>query len=134
MEEKDLTENNQPEKRELNLTKEQEHAFTKDEILERSRKENSHGDERSERATLRAGYIAMVAGGLFCTVLYLLYFLLLNEVHPELFLVYTAMWAVFAWIEFYHLRRKIWLICAIAFTVAVIGFLILIILKFAGIE
>lgn len=124
-EEKTLSENNQSE---------EQTTLTKEEILARSRKENSHGDERSERATLRAGYIAMVAGGLICTVLYLLYFLLLNEVHPELFLVYTAMWTVFAWIEFYHLRRKIWLICAIAFTVAVIGFLILIILKFAGIE
>ena len=123
--EKNLTENNQSEEQAI---------LTKEEILERSRKENSRGDERTDRAALIAGYFAMMVGGLISVVLHLLYTLLLNEAHPELFFVYSVMWSVFAWIEFHHLRRKIWLICAIAFTVAAIGCLILVILKFAGID
>ena len=124
-EDKTLTESNQSE---------EQATLTKEEILERSRKENSRGDERSENAMLRAGYIAMMSGGVFCTVLYLLYYFLLHEVHFELFCVYVFMWSVFTWVQFYYTRKKIQLVGAIAFTVAFTGFLILIILKFAGIE
>ena len=124
-EEKTLTESNQSE---------EQATLTKEEILARSRKENSRGDERSENAMLRAGYIAMMSGGVFCTVLYLLCYLLLHEVRIELFCVYVFMWSVFTWVQFYYTRKKIQLVGAIAFTVAFTGFLILIILKFAGIE
>ena len=112
---------------------EQSPHLTKDEILARSRKENKRGDERAERAMLKAGYLAMFVGGLVCAVIYFLFQLILGEYHHELFLVYDVMWAVFTWVQYYYIRRNLHLGCAIAFTVAGVGFLILLILQLAGI-
>lgn len=111
-----------------------EQSLSKEEILEMSRKENSRGDERDTNALLKAGYIAMVVGGLISIVLYLLYGFLLHETRYELFFVYAAMWAVFMWVQFYYTRKKSRLIGAIAFTVSDICFIIILILQFAGIE
>ena len=132
-EEKNLTESNQPEEQELNPTKEQA-PLTKEEILERSRKENSHGDERSVSAMMRAGYIAMIVGGVLCVFLYWLYYHLLNEDLYGLFIVYAVMWAVFSWVQFYYTRKKAQLVCGILLTVGAVCFLISFILQFAGID
>ena len=125
-EEKNLTENNQPE--------EQEPSLTKEEILERSRKENLRGDERSVNAMMRAGYIAMIVGGVLCVFLYWLYYYLLNEDLYGLFIVYSVMWAVFSWVQFYYTRKKAQLVCGILLTVGAVCFLISFILQFTGID
>ena len=116
-----------------NANNEPSAPLTKDEILARSRKENKRGDERSENAMLKAGYLAMFVGGLVCTVVYFLFQLILGELHPELIFVYSVMWAVFMWVQYYYLRRKMHLGSAIGFTIASAGFLIFLILQLIGI-
>ena len=125
-EEKNLTENNQP--------KEQEHILTKEEILERSHKENAHGDERSVNAMMRAGYIAMIIGGVLCVLMYWLYYHLLRETRDELFVIYSVMWAVFSWVQFHYAKRKAQLVLGIIWTVAAVCFIIVLILQLTGLD
>ena len=110
-----------------------EQVLSKEEILERSRKENSHGDERATNAIMKASYIAMATGGVLCICLYLLFLFVLHEMRYELFFVYAAMMAVSTWVQFFHIRKKAQLIGAIAFTVAAVGFVIILILQLAGV-
>ena len=136
-EEKEVNQNEQVEPIESTATLEsdgeQSSHLTKDEILARSRKENKRGDERSESAMLKAGYLAMFVGGLVCTLVYFLFQLILNELHPELLFVYVTMWAVFMWVQYYYLKRKWHLGSAIGFTVATAGFFVFLILQLMGI-
>ena len=118
---------------EADQSEEQDQPLTKEEILERSREENSRGDERTKNAMLKAGYLAMLTGGLLCTGLYLLYDFLLHEIRYELFFVYTVMSAVFMGVQFYYTRKKSHLVGASAFAVASIGFIIILIIQLAGI-
>ena len=108
-------------------------TLSKEEILARSRKENKRGDERTTGAMFKAGYLAMFVGGLVCAVVYLLFQLILDELHPELMFVYVTMWTVFMWVQYYYLRRKWHLGSAIGFTVATVGFLVFLILQLIGI-
>lgn len=118
---------------EADQTEEQDQPLTKEEILERSREENSRGDERTANAMLKAGYIAMLTGGLLCTGMYLLYEFLLHEIRYELFFIYTVMSAVFMGVQFYYTRKKAHLVGACAFAVASIGFMIILVMQLAGI-
>ena len=124
-EEKNLTESNQPEERT---------PLTKEEILARSRKENAHGDERSTNAVLRAGYFAMIIGGVLCVLMYWLYYHLLHETREELFVIYSVMWAVFSWVQFHYAKRKAQLALGILWTVAAVCFIIVLILQLTGLD
>ena len=108
--------------------------LTKEEVLEKSRKENAHGDERVVGAIWKAGYLAMSAGLLICSVLYLLYYILKGEAHFELFFVYSCMQLISSIVQYCYTRRKIMLAISIAFAAVTVGLLIFIVLDLAGID
>ena len=111
----------------------EEMSLTKEEILERSRKENSHGDEHSKNAAMKAGYLAMMVGALLCICLYLLFDFFKKEARYELFMLYTVMETVYMGIQFHYMRKKAMLIGAISFAIASICMAIILIIQFAGI-
>ncbi|MBQ9374941.1 MAG: hypothetical protein IJU04_01195 [Ruminococcus sp.] len=83
--------------------------MTRDEILEKSRKENKGNDEREAAALAKAGQIAAFAGGMMCFVILLLEGILSQFTGRVVF----AIWAVYMTItgttlltKYFKLKKK----------------------------
>ena len=75
--------------------------MNKNEILDKSRKENKKLDEMERDALYRAGYMASVVGGLLCICLPLLESILMRKIN-----IFFAMDATMLLVKFFYLKKK----------------------------
>ena len=92
--------------------------MTKEEILEKSRKENRNSDEREKQIQTKAGTVSRNAALMVCALL-----MRLNtrfdgswSFHFALFALATGMGAARSWFIWFRLRKKIELFYAIGYT------------------
>lgn len=96
--------------------------MTREEILQKSRKENNNMDERELHTRLKAGNLSMSVGLLLCCLI-----LILNLAYagPKTvtfasWLIYWGSYSVFHWCQAIILRKKTAFMIAILFTVCAI--------------
>lgn len=87
--------------------------MNKNEILDKSRKENKKLDEMERDALYRAGYMASVVGGLLCICLPLLESILMRKINHGPWIIFFAMDATMLLVRFIYLKKKHELIIAL---------------------
>lgn len=92
--------------------------MTKEEILEKSRQENKHSDEREKQIQTNAGVVSRNAALMVCALL-----MRLNtqfdgswSLHFALFALASGMGAARSWFIWFRLKKKIELFYAIGYT------------------
>ena len=105
--------------------------MNKDEILAKSRYENAGQDERELQIQMKAGSIAKAFGGLLCLLLNMISVLVMENnmlICLTCDLIYCGMLAVENWIIGIRLKKKMYAIGAVVFTLLFVGFVVLFIL------
>lgn len=87
--------------------------MNKNEILDKSRKENKKLDEMERDALYRAGYMASVVGGLLCIWLPLLESILMRKINNGPWIIFFAMDATMLLVKFFYLKKKHELVIAL---------------------
>ena len=104
----------------------------KQEILERSRKENANRDEMEKGTLTRAGQKAFSVGGLVCALIIILEALLKEDVSFSTWCVYLSMTGTVFIVKYLKLRRKHELVIGIVQLAAAALFLALHIRRLVG--
>jgi len=87
--------------------------MNREEILERSRKENKNQDEMEKDALAKAGQRACAIGGLVCMVIILLETIFAESVNVSTWAVYLSMTGTMLLVKYLRLKRKHELIFAV---------------------
>lgn len=80
--------------------------MNKEELLEKSRKENKNRDEREKGAAVTAGFRAAAVGGMVCMVILLLDIILTDEWNGAVWAVYLSITGSTLLFRFIALRRR----------------------------
>ena len=80
--------------------------MNREEILERSRNENSNMDERERDALARAGQKATAVGGLVCALIIILEAIFSNRFSLSAWAVYLSMTGTILLVKYLHLKKK----------------------------
>ena len=102
--------------------------MNRDDILAKSRKENSGGDEREAHVRMRAGNISYAVGGVLCVLISFVVTVFLEGldlVSYVCWLIYCGMGATEYWIRAVQLKTKWEIIGAIISSLLFIGYLLL---------
>lgn len=87
--------------------------MNREEILERSRKENKNQDEMEKDALAKAGQRACAIGGLVCMVIILLETIFAESVNVSTWAVYLSMTGTMLLVKYLRLKKKHELIFAV---------------------
>lgn len=101
--------------------------MTKEEILEKSRKDNKNVDYYEFEIRNKATVLSSIVGLGLCGILYALLIIIKNEVHAEIFVIMSAMETVLFGYKYIKLRKKHELIVTILYGLTLIFFTILLI-------
>lgn len=96
--------------------------MTREEILEKSRKENQPSDEREQQIKIKSGFAAKLAGMAICLIVCLIA-KLLGCPQSVMFAVVTVVWGMFAaehWYLAVCLKKRFDLVAAIVYTVTAV--------------
>ncbi|MBP5618233.1 MAG: hypothetical protein J6X61_03685 [Clostridia bacterium] len=107
--------------------------MNKDEILERSRRENKNMDERERDALARAGRVASGVGGLVCGVILILEAIFAGQISYAIWAVYLSITGTTLLYKFLRLRRKHELIFGLIELALAAVFLVFYILQLTGV-
>ncbi len=80
--------------------------MNKEEILERSRKENSTQDEMERDAFVRSGQKACAVGGFVCVAIIILESIFSDNVNYSTWSVYLSMTGTMLLVKYFHLKKK----------------------------
>ena len=107
--------------------------MNKDEILERSRRENKNMDERERDALAHAGRTASAVGGMLCAVLVVLEAILAERMNLAIWAVYLSVTGTTLLVKFLRLRRKHELIFGVIQLALAAVFAVAYVLQLAGV-
>ncbi|MCD8041115.1 MAG: DUF6442 family protein [Clostridia bacterium] len=93
----------------------------KEEILEKSRKENKSGDEREKSLINYAFAISAVVGIVVCAVIYVIHIVILRELNYSIFLVFCSIYFAYTVILAIKLKKKLYIISSVSMCVALAG-------------
>ena len=99
--------------------------MNKEEILERSRKENKNGDEHDDFVLGQAGKISSAVGILTCMLISLTSYLIAGRSDSGCWTVMCAIYASAQFVSFRKTKRKSSLILAIIFLLSTIFFAVI---------
>ena len=94
----------------------------KEEILEKSRKENKNRDIYEKDVIIQGNRYACIAAAVFATVFFVIQILIGGGMNYGLYAVVFSMPAAGSWFKFYKLRKKWDLLFAVCYTVATLLF------------
>ena len=77
----------------------------KEEILERSRRENEKLDERERDALAASGKMAFLVGGIICVLIIALEWNFRRRIATEIWAVYASMYGTNELIQYFRLRK-----------------------------
>ena len=80
--------------------------MNRDEILERSRRENKNRDEMEKDAMAQAGQKACAVGGMLCAVIIILEAFFAKQVNMSTWAVYLSMTGTMLMVKYIHLKKK----------------------------
>ena len=87
--------------------------MNKEEILERSRRENEKLDERERDALAASGRMAFLVGGIICVLIIALEWNFRRRMPTEIWAVYASMYGTNERIQYFRLRKISHLIIAL---------------------
>ncbi|MGN0802453.1 MAG: DUF6442 family protein [Candidatus Faecivicinus sp.] len=106
--------------------------MNKDDILEKSRRENKGTDEMEQYVMAAAGKIAAKVGMLVCCIVAILQVIFANAINFESWMIYFSILATTFLVKYIKLHSKHELWIAVLYTVLFIMFAVLFILRLVG--
>lgn len=103
--------------------------MNRDEILEKSRKENKNQDEMERDALVKAGQRACAVGGLVCMVVILFEAIFADHVNFSTWAVYLSMTGTMLMVKYLRLKKKHELIFGLLQLALAAAFLVMYILR-----
>ena len=107
--------------------------MNKEEVLEKSRRENRGMDERERDALARAGRVASGVGGAVCAVVLVLEAILSGQISYAVWAVYLAMTGTTLLVKFLLLRKKHELVFGVIELMLAAAFLTFYVLQLTGV-
>ena len=101
----------------------------RDEILERSRKENKNHDEMERDALAKAGQKACAVGGLVCAAIIILEAFFTHQVNMNTWAVYLSMTGTMLLVKYLHLKKRHELIFGVLQLVLAAVFLVMYVIQ-----
>lgn len=92
--------------------------MNKDDILAKSRAENSGNDEYERQVLEKAGKLAAQAGMLACCIIAMTSVWVTERVNSACWIIYFSIYATLFWAKYRHLKRRHELMLAIVSTAA----------------
>ena len=87
--------------------------MNKEEILEKSRRENKKLDERERDALATSGRMAFLVGGIICALIIALEWYFRGRMPTKIWAVYTSMYGTNELVQYFRLRKISHLIFAL---------------------
>ena len=106
--------------------------MNKDDILEKSRRENTGPDEMEQYVMAAAGKIASKVGMLVCCIVVILQVVFTGAISFESWMIYFSILATTFLVKYWKLRSKHELWVAVFYTMLFIMFAVLFILSLVG--
>ncbi len=103
--------------------------MNREEILEKSRRENKNRDEMEQNAAAKAGQTACAVGGLVCMVIILLEAIFAKSVNPATWAVYISMTGTMLLVKYRYLKKKHELIFGLAEIALAVVFLVMYVIR-----
>ena len=103
--------------------------MTKEEILAKSRDDNSRRDEMEKATMARAGQIACAVGGIVCAIIILLEGFLTDRTSFSTFAVYMSMTGTMLLMKYFRQRKPSLLISAVIQLVTAAAFLVVFVIQ-----
>ena len=106
--------------------------MNREEILEKSRKENKNQDEMERDALAKAGQRACAVGGLVCMVIILFEAMFTSQVNFSTWAVYLSMTGTMLMVKYLRLKKKHELIFGMLQLALAAAFLIMYVVRIVG--
>lgn len=104
----------------------------KDEILEKSRKENNGSDELELFTLASAGKLAAQIGMLVCCLVAVLQVIFTNAINPESWMIYFSILGTIFTVKYVKLHKKHGLLLAILYDGLFVFFTVLFVVRLVG--